>query len=354
MKCNEIKELLSLYIDRMLDESQLKEIEEHLSVCDGCRKEYIEMKEMLDLLGQAEMIPVPDAFCFRLRKALKEEKQNMIDSGIICKPSKNKNRWRIITSIAAVFAVGVITLSLYSDVLGILPDKLNGGDQAGAVKQKEDYDEYAGKNEGIAESPADPNLSSDGSVMMKNQESDPQTLATESDLAAAGGSDTYIYDSSETNSSDNLSNDLNKESSPEDQMITYGLADDSKPDTGEESDMAADTAEPEAAAGADGLDRSLVNNSKLAPYQGEGSRSLAVSGVERNTAAVQFYNNLIEEKLKGFDYQVLESSYTQTGEWQFRIFIFRGKDGNTYNEEILIVGKDGEIKVICSNEFMGL
>jgi len=81
---------------------------------------------------------------------------------------------------------------------------------------------------------------------------------------------------------------------------------------------------------------------------------LTAAGVERNAAAVQYYNNLIEEKLKGFDYQVLDSSYANTGEWQFKIFIFRGKDGNTYNEEILIIGKDGEIEVICSNEFMGL
>jgi hypothetical protein len=90
------------------------------------------------------------------------------------------------------------------------------------------------------------------------------------------------------------------------------------------------------------------------PPEEECSRSLTSAGVERNAAAVQFYNNLIEERLKGFDYQVLGSSYTQTGEWQFRIFIFRGKDGNTYNEEIRIIGKDGKIETICSNDFMGL
>src|SRR5690606_27891473 len=126
MKCNEIRELLSLYIDRMLDEDQSAGVEEHLSACEECRNEYNEMKEMLELLGQAEMLAVPDAFRFRLKKALKEEKQDMIDSGIIQKPSKRKHQWRILTSVAAVFAVGILSFGLYHDVLGIFPNQLNG------------------------------------------------------------------------------------------------------------------------------------------------------------------------------------------------------------------------------------
>ena len=116
MKCNVIRELLSLYIDQMLDEGQVKDVEEHLSACNACRNEYNELKEMHELLGQVEMIPVPDALSFRLKKALKEEKQ---------KPSKKKSQWRMITSVAAVFAVGVLSFGLYHDFLGILPDKLN-------------------------------------------------------------------------------------------------------------------------------------------------------------------------------------------------------------------------------------
>lgn len=58
----------------MLDEDQVKEVEEHLSTCDSCRKELDEMKEILGLGNQAEMVPIPEAFNFRLKKALKEEK----------------------------------------------------------------------------------------------------------------------------------------------------------------------------------------------------------------------------------------------------------------------------------------
>jgi len=344
MKCNEIRELLSLYIDQMLDESQLKEIEEHLSVCETCRKEYNELKEMLGLLGQTEMIPVPDAFNFRLKKALKEEKQNMTDAGIIGKPLKKKSQWRILTSVAAVFAVGVLSFGLYRDVLGILPDKLNGGDQTGTAQTEEPY---------IAESndPAsDENISSDGSIVMKNQSDDLQPVVKEAERADSDEMLNYSARSGESIA--------DFDAAP---MTAYGLADGAESDTGDKYGTAADTVtEQEAAdgsaesAGSAGFDGEVRMKSSLAPSSEECSRSLAASGVERNAAAVQYYNNLMEEKLKGFDYQVLDSGYTKTGEWQFRIFIFRGKDGNTYNEEILIIGKDGEIEIICSNEFMGL
>jgi hypothetical protein len=40
MKCREMNNMLSLYIDRMLEDSQVKEIEEHLAACETCRNEY--------------------------------------------------------------------------------------------------------------------------------------------------------------------------------------------------------------------------------------------------------------------------------------------------------------------------
>ncbi len=335
MKCNDIRELLSLYIDQMLDESQVKEVEEHLSACDACRNEYNELKEMLDLLGHAEMIPVPDTFHFRLKKALKEEKQSMLATGMIGKPLKKKSQWRILTSVAAVFAVGVLSFGLYRDVLGILPDKLNGGDQTGAVQAEEPYN--AESNELMS----DADRSSDGSIVMKDEAADLPPMETANELADSDEMLTYSAGSS---------------TEPEDiPMTTYGLADGSEPNNGDEYGAVADTVtEQEAAAGSAGFDENNAVSRKQAPSSEECSRSLTSSGVERNAAAVQYYNNLMEEKLNGFDYQVLDSGYAKTGEWQFRIFIFRGKDGNTYNEEILIIGKDGEIEIICSNEFMGL
>lgn len=310
MKCNEIRELLSLYIDRMLGEDQSKAVEEHLSACEACRKEYNEMKEMIDLLGQIEMLAIPDAFRFRLKKALIEEKQDMINAGMIKNPSKKKNQWRILTSVAAVFAVGVLSFGLYHDVLGIFPNQLDGTEQTEMAQPK------------MAEPDAIEEMENNNlySAELEDQES------TKGDF------------SDESLSMKQQTPPVSEDREPE--MITYD---------------AAGGSEPEQNTASDGTDSSgILPKSMPTPAQEDCSRSLTVSGIERNAAAVQYYDNLIAEKLQDFDYQVLESSYSKTGEWHFRIFIFRGKDGNTYNEEILIIGKDGEISILYSNEFMRL
>jgi hypothetical protein len=332
----------------MLDENQVKEASEHLSSCDACRKEYNELKETLELLGQAEMIPVPDEFSFRLKKALKEEKGNRIDEGLIARTPKKKSRWRIITSIAAVFAVVILSYGFYDNVMGNLPIFHNGAEQAGsntttemthekiaAMKDQAGSDSYGGS--------AQADESSDGSVVMKNQETGPQpVMADAADSNTAG--DTQIENSQ--------NKEIRNETADAGSAQTYGAAVGAEPNGG---DQLSDEAAPqEAVSEAEGYGGEFALKSNMVSTQEDLSRSLNGSGLERNSAAVQYYNKQIEERLSGFDYQVLETTYTQTGEWQFRIFIFRGKDGNTYNEEIKIIGKNGKIETICSNDFMGL
>ena len=347
MKCIEIRDLLSLYIDNMLDENQVQEVEEHLSSCDACKKEYNELKEISELLGQAEMIPVPDEFSFRLKKAIKEEKQKMIDEGLIVKQPKKKSQWRIITSIAAVFAICVVSYSLYDNVMGNLPFFNNGTNQAAPtakteeadkkitdMKEQANSDTYAGS--------AQDGETSDGSVVMKDQSKDLKLMMAKSADNSA---------SAETQSSTGKNKAVENEVA--DPSDTYGAVAGSEPNEGDQSTSGA---EKSAAAAADtgGAGGEFTFKNSVASSQEECSRSLVGTGLERNSAAVQYYNKLIEEKLSGFDYQILESTYSQTGDWQFRIFIFRGKDGNTYNEEIKVIGKEGKIETICSNDFMGL
>lgn len=335
MKCSEIRELLSLYIDNMLDDNQVKEVEEHLSSCDACRKEYNELKGIHELLGQAEMIPVPDEFSFRLKKTLSEEKLKMIDEGLITKQPKKKNRWRLITSVAAIFAVGILSYGLYDNVMGNLPFPSDGTDLAGmkAATEETNNVKAAGLKGKTGESESkmeDPGSTSNGRVVMKEQGTEPQPMTTyKVNIAAA--------DNAPTDSGSVQTNDA---------------AAGSRQSEGDRPAATADV-EVESIADTEGcFEYFALKNSMIS--QDECSRSLTGSGPERNSAAVQYYNKLIEEKLAGFDYQVLECTYAQAGEWHFRIFIFRGKDGNTYNEEIRIIGKDGKTETICSNGFMGL
>ncbi len=334
MKCREMNNMLSLYIDRMLEDSQVKEIEEHLAACETCRNEYHGMKEIADLLGQTEVLPVPDGFNFRLKKALQEEKQNMIHEGILSKPASRKNKWRVITSVAAVFAVGVISFSMYQDILGSLPDRISGQDQAPAASEEKIYT-ASEENEGALEQlKQDSNSSSDGSVMMKNTDNNaPATGLKEPD---AGG---------ETDVDDVRINTIESGGLPEKEGFTYGQANESESGFAEDSAAMADSGETL------GIARNFESGTmnKLKAPAADCSRSLASTGIERNSAAVQYYNKLIEERLSNFEFQILESSYTNTGEWHFRVFIFRGKDGNTYNEEITICGREGKIVVISPN-----
>lgn len=338
MKCDEVRELLSLYIDRMLDESQAREVEEHLSACSDCRKEHDDLIKISEILGETEMVPVPDEFQFRLRKALKEEKANMISEGILVVPSKKKNHWRIITSIAAVFAVGILSFGLFDQMNGFLTGGQNGQEQAETAQMKVSPDLA------VSNSAIDQYESSDGSVIMKDQPSDSPQIA---DAAMGEGVDESRNESADispkivTGNADSTASADDLDISP---APLYGMTAESAQGTdGIVSTESADN----------GSDTSL-KSSTVPDAEEECSRSLTVSGIERNAAAVQYYTNLIEEKLSGFDYQILDSTYAQTGEWQFRIFIFRGKDGNTYNEEILIIGKNGKIETICTDEALGL
>jgi len=335
MKCNEIRELLSPYIDEALDESEMREVEAHLSACGDCRNEYNEIKEMVDLLGQAPMVPVPDEFRFRLRKGLNEEKQAMIKDGIIEKRSI-RSRWRIITSVAAVFAVGVISFGLYHDIIGVLPDQLNDKAQSGEVRGEsaaprtadtELYSQDAGVNyDMLTGGNMAPGRVSEAQVEDRQEEAERMEDAARVMLGAPDG-------------------EL-KMAAPPNQFPNSGAE-------GEEASVqAVEGGVPDQTA--EGVSRQDdANTDDEASFRKEASRSTS-SGVEREMTSEEYYTSLLEEKLKDFDYQILSKEYTQDGEWRFQVFIFYGKDGYTYNEGITIIGKGGKLEAIHSGKVMGL
>lgn len=343
MKCDEMQELLSLYIDKKLDEGEIKAVEEHLSACDACRREYNELKDMIDLLGQAEMVPVPDAFSFRMKKALKEEKQSMIDTGLIERgAAKKKNRWRIIASVAAVFMVGVLSFGFYDDVLGTLTDQLSAKDQAGTAQSEKPLDIYSGVVGDSTDDAADnrsAGSSQGGSAAMKERNSGLQPVAKALNPADVGD-----------RQPSSINNEKKMAVGGEDAQVPKSIsmmAGGSDTNTGEESTASGATLSDTAA------DGNAAPNALTEFDWKNYSRSLTDPGIERSVS-VQYYEELIKEKLADFDYQILSSECTQTGERQFKVFIFRDQDGNTYNEEITIIGKDKKIKVASTNKFTEL
>ena len=311
MKCNKIRKMLSLYIDKMLDDNLQKEVEEHISACNLCKKRYDDIKDMTTLLNEAEMVPVPESFEFRMKKALQQERAKLSGEKNIAVPAKKNNKLRMLTSIAAIFAVGVISFGLYQDIIGDQPDQLDGVtdqlSQDRALTDQPESDLYkSNKNEGDKE--------------IENLEN------------SAGVADDV----------------------PEQRMNIYGntkSAEPEKPESGIAHIPEDDISDSGIDEGNDGYSEDYSIKMKMSTD--EFSRALTTSGVERNVAAVQYYTGLIEERLGDFKYEILNADFIQAGECRFRIYIFSGK-GYKFKEEILAVGKDGEIEFIYTNDLMGL
>ena len=95
-------------IDGELDERQAKAVADHLSGCPECDCEYKELSEMVALLREVEEVPFPEAY---------EVKWNDF------RKAKRKFNWRVMSSVAAVFIVGILSFGLYQDVIGNLPNQ---------------------------------------------------------------------------------------------------------------------------------------------------------------------------------------------------------------------------------------
>ncbi|HHU17597.1 MAG: anti-sigma factor family protein [Anaerovoracaceae bacterium] len=322
MKCDKTREMLSLYIDKMLDDNLKKEIEEHISTCNLCKKEYDDIMEIVTHLNEVEMVSVPKSFEHRLKNALQHERSKISDSKIIAISDKKKNKLRMLTSIAAIFAVGLISVGLYQDIIGGVTDQLDGTAQ---LAQDQVMQERVMNNE------------------------------TESDLYNSklykSNLDEAIDEKQKFEIKLDVADDVQSSDALKPRMSIYGYTDDnSEPGSTKALVPENYVDNPSVDGDSDGYskDYSTMMTSE------EFSRALTIQAIERNVAAVQFYKGLIEDNLRDFNYEILESDFVQAGECRFRIYIFNSKEGYVFNEEIIAIGKDGEIEFIYTNEFMGL
>jgi len=62
MKCENIKGLLSSYMDGMLNDEEKRMIEEHIRHCVSCSRELKELKYLNNILDSLEELEVPERF----------------------------------------------------------------------------------------------------------------------------------------------------------------------------------------------------------------------------------------------------------------------------------------------------
>jgi hypothetical protein len=106
MDCENIKELLSTYIDEECTEEEMKIIENHLLTCKDCQREYKILKDIKDRLGQVLDIELPEGLHNDIMDSIKKEQ---------IKPEKKKRsfyKWSL--PIAAAFIL-VITFAVVGE-----------------------------------------------------------------------------------------------------------------------------------------------------------------------------------------------------------------------------------------------
>ena len=118
MKCTELNELMSLYIDNMLDEYTNEVISNHIQECSACRGAYHELKSILDQCRQLPMVELPKDFGVSLHEKLVVASQEVHEGNkegldiVANKKTKSKMNWKIFTSVAALFIVFIISVSV--------------------------------------------------------------------------------------------------------------------------------------------------------------------------------------------------------------------------------------------------
>lgn len=126
MRCEDIREIISLYIDNELNEEESKEIEKHLKSCEECNREYEDLLTIKRLLSEAPQVELPDNFKEELHKKLVAS-VSMEDSGASeannivqleersKKVKKKKLNWKVFSGVAAALFLTVVSLSAIMD-----------------------------------------------------------------------------------------------------------------------------------------------------------------------------------------------------------------------------------------------
>lgn len=72
MNCSEIKELLSEYVDGVLDVKTKALVDEHLSTCKDCQQELASLKVLVNELGSLESVAPPKDFLKELHERMEQ------------------------------------------------------------------------------------------------------------------------------------------------------------------------------------------------------------------------------------------------------------------------------------------
>lgn len=130
MQCQEVQELLSAYLDGMLDPSEKDRADRHLLRCQACRSELEDFKMVLGLLRDLPPVDPPAQFRRELRNKLSQAAIPGRKAGLF--PGLARGKWPGILAAAASF---ILVIGLAANWYGI-PGKFGARDSVVRVESQ--------------------------------------------------------------------------------------------------------------------------------------------------------------------------------------------------------------------------
>ncbi len=128
MQCQEVQELLSAYLDGMLDPSERDRADEHLQGCPACRSELDDLKMVVGLVRDLPLVEPPAEFRRGLRYKLEQVPGPRGRGGLLA--ALGRGKWSGIVAAAASF---LLVIGLATNWYG-LPWQFGTADQTGRVE----------------------------------------------------------------------------------------------------------------------------------------------------------------------------------------------------------------------------
>lgn len=297
--CPEIRENLSAYIDGELSDEMKEQTERHLAACDACRQLYDELLAVTTAVQSLPQVEVPEDLEKRIAAQIfSADRSQTIHTGTV---PKQKSFYKRLSSIAAIFVVGIFALTMYNNI-----DK-PAGDAYRTITKKTPVESQ------------------------QMQQSEP-----------ADGADDIVYGSQVSQERANVSNDTDAKVKAEppantgaasrgnDTVSAYAL------DSGFTYLQDSDTA-----AGEENTDR--ISGKPCRGKHKDAQKSSATAQGEGDSEQALLMNmRCLEKELTGSDYQIKSSKEIAQGLWKFEVII----DSRTVN----YLSQDGKIWIETTEE----
>ncbi len=322
MKCSEIRALLSLYIDHMLEPSMCEEVAAHLAVCPDCKQEYEELIQMLEMLSSIPEAEMPKDFDEKLHKTLiaaeftASEQQEELYQTV---PVKKRKLVKRVSAVCAIFVVGIFAAAMYNNSNQLMPFSENL-----LASENQAYDVARGDTVegGISEESFPVDDAAEQSKTIQNKD------AYYSAVNGNNAADTEKNSASEAQTAQPYTaGEIDA-----DQNVSENAADSADAALGPEAET-----ESPATRGSDNIQKPSFIACE------EGTTCGAVLNC-RDSIAIQYYVKALEREFADMDFEILLCESYEEGLWKFEVeVVSTDEDGNEMRKIETYYGQDGTI-----------